>query len=159
MVRAPETAHTRARRTSCQELAGLRLAAHTVRPASPAATSNGDARGRSPGSRAEAWCLQVDRLPAPSTGAVAHDPPDLDYRCGGSAGFGRIRTGLPVLPAPSEGGEHLTPREACLRARCAVKTIHRTAPRGIIAARGTAAERHRPRPARRRGRAARLPRA
>src|SRR4029077_11684475 len=24
------------------------------------------------------------------------DPLDLDYRCGGSAGFGRIRTGLPV---------------------------------------------------------------
>jgi len=36
-------------------------------------------------------------FPRLKSGAVALcDPPDLDYRCGGSAGFGRIRTGLPV---------------------------------------------------------------
>src|ERR1700739_4978956 len=142
---------------SCQELAGLRLVAHTVRPASPAATSNGDARGRSPGSRAEALGLPGGRLPAPVffTGAVARDPPDLDYRCGGSAGFGRIRTGLPVLPVPSRDG-HLTPREACLQPWCAVQTIHRAAPRDITARREAARRRHPTRQARRRGRAGRL---
>jgi len=56
------------------------------------------------------------------------DPPELDYRCGGSAGFGRIRTGLPVYPSArpdlrgrSAPNEHLTPREACLRGTPAVK--------------------------------------
>ncbi len=44
--------------------------------------------------------LPADRLPAPADGCSGScDPPDLDYRCGGSAGFGRIRTGLPVLPS------------------------------------------------------------
>src|SRR5207253_1751148 len=40
----------------------------------------------------------ADRLPVPLRGRSGScDPLDLDYRCGGSAGFGRIRTGLPVL--------------------------------------------------------------
>jgi len=37
------------------------------------------------------------------------DPPELDYRCGGSAGFGRIRTGLPVYPS-ARADLHRPPR-------------------------------------------------
>jgi len=76
----------------------------------------------------KAFAFRRIAFPHPSD-AVALDPPELDYRCGGSAGFGRIRTGLPVYPSARADlrgrrarNEHLTPRKACLRARPGVKS-------------------------------------
>ncbi len=76
------------------------------------------------------WHSRRIAFPHPSKVQWLCDPPDLDYRCGGSAGFGRIRTGLPVYPSPAHAvtafgrlrwNGHLTPREACLPRGCAVK--------------------------------------
>src|SRR6185437_1991787 len=86
------------------------------------------ARGRSPGFRAvragvEDACLEPRiAFPRRLRAQWPLDPLDLDYRCGGSAGFGAgrhassILTGLPVS-SPGYGsairpGEHLTRSEA-----------------------------------------------
>ena len=77
----------------------------------------------------------------PFRGSGSCDPLDLGYRCGGSAGLGRILTGLPVFSscrvrsqpgAAARSNEHLTRREACLSLLIRVKSRAAAHARGMI---------------------------
>src|SRR4029077_15961732 len=134
---APEIAHTRARGVVASE-AGRRAVSEAYRRTSIARRDAHRLTLR-PVSGLSSGSLRLRRIafPHPSLRCSGScDPLDLDYRCGGRAGFWPIRTGLPVYPSPRtrsqpsprvRGNGHLTPSEACLRDLPAVKSHIRAA--------------------------------